>query len=122
MLKRILCIAALVITVAACSSDIGYDPSADSFAAVDKAAEVAGNENKLILIISGGTWCRWCHILNNYLKTNKTVYARLNERFVIVKIYRGDKNDNERFFVTLPASVGVPHFWVLSKDKLVLAS
>lgn len=112
----------LLLSLGGCSDDLGYEPSIDPYSKLDNAAVLARQENKLILIVSGGDWCRWCHILNNYLNTNKDIHNQLKKTFVVVKIYRGDKNYNEEFFSSLPKSIGVPHFWVMSNERKALGS
>jgi hypothetical protein len=94
--------------------DIGYDPSADAFAQLDSAVARAAAEDKLVLLISGGDWCIWCHYLAAFLEREPALDAALHEVFVVQKVYVGDKNMNEEFFGRLPKAAGAPHFWVVS--------
>lgn len=107
---------------AASSDDIGYDANADAFVQLDSAIAQAAAESKLVLLISGGDWCIWCHYLAAFLERETAIDAALHEVFVVAKVYVGDENKNTAFFSRLPEAVGAPHFWVLSATGEVLAS
>ena len=83
---------------------------------------MAANEDKLVLVMAGGDWCIWCHYLHAFIDENSDIDDALDDTFVTVKAYMGDKNDNAEFFATLPKAVGYPHFWVVDSDGTVLAS
>ncbi|HEY5806481.1 MAG TPA: thioredoxin family protein [Povalibacter sp.] len=128
MLRRIVLTAALIITAASAwasgndATRLGYDPGADPFEQYQQAIAQAHAENKLVLIVAGGDWCRWCHVLNRFVTTNTDVEAALRDTFVVVKVYVGDENFNEFFFAQLPEARGAPHFWIVSPERNVLAS
>src|SRR5690606_11009571 len=102
--------------------DLGYDPKADPFEQYHEAIERAEREHKLVLVIAGGDWCRWCHVLEGFVANDADVAQRLHETFVVMKAYVGFDNYNDLFFSQLPPAIGAPHFWVISPDKEVLAS
>ena len=102
--------------------DIGYDPRANAFEQLDSAVAAAKAEDKLVLLISGGDWCIWCHYLAAFLERETAIDAALHEVFVVQKIYVGDENKNKDFFARLPEAAGAPHFWVLSAGGELLAS
>jgi thiol:disulfide interchange protein len=103
-------------------TDIGYDPHADAFVELDSAVAQAKAEDKLVLLISGGDWCIWCHYLAAFLERETAIDAALHDVFVVQKVYVGDENMNKAFFARLPEAAGAPHFWVLSGSGEVLAS
>ena len=107
---------------AAETKDIGYDAKADAFALRDAAIAQAASEQKLVLLISGGDWCIWCHYLAAFLERETELDAALHDVFVVAKVYVGDENMNKEFFATLPKAAGAPHFWVLSAKGELLAS
>jgi thioredoxin-related protein len=122
----ILCLS-LPLLVTACavssnSTDIGYHPNTNPVADLAHAKDLASTNNKKILIIAGGDWCRWCHALNEFLDDNGDVHNALDKTFVIVKVYVGEDNMNEEFFSKLPSAKGYPHFWVLSNKGELIAS
>jgi hypothetical protein len=104
------------------AASLGYDPQADPFEQYHNAVAQAQAENKLVLIIAGGEWCRWCHALNRFVARNADVDAGLHDAFVVVKVYVGDENYNDFFFSQLPAARGAPHFWIIAPDRNVLSS
>lgn len=104
------------------AATLGYDPKADPFDQYHNAIVQAGAEHKLVLLVAGGDWCRWCHALNRFVTRNADVEAGLHETFVVVKVYVGDENYNEFFFSQLPEARGAPYFWVISPDRRVLSS
>jgi len=102
--------------------DIGYDPHANAFEQLDAAVANAGAEGKLLLLISGGDWCKWCHYLAAFLDRETALDADLHAVFVVQKVYVGDENMNKEFFATLPKAAGAPHFWVLTQKGELLVS
>lgn len=104
------------------TKDIGYDARANAFEQLDAAVAVAKAEDKLLLLISGGDWCIWCHYLAAFLERETALDAALHEVFVVQKVYVGGENLNKEFFARLPEAAGAPHFWVLSSAGEVLAS
>lgn len=125
MLKRIVLLVAVLAgpaALAAEKADIGYDPSANAFAQLEAATAQAAAAGKLVLVVSGGDWCIWCHYLAAFLDAEPAVDAALHDAFVVSKIYVGSDNKNTEFFAKLPQAAGAPHFWVLSAAGEVLAS
>jgi len=122
----ILAVAALALGGAVAAAppkkDIGYDSGANPFVQLDTAVAKATAEDKLLLLISGGDWCKWCHYLAEFLERETSLDAALHEVFVVQKIYVGDENMNKEFFARLPKAAGAPHFWVLSRTGELLAS
>lgn len=103
-------------------TDIGYDPRANAFKQLDAAVATAKAEDKLVLLISGGDWCVWCHYLAQFLERETALDASLHDVFVVQKVYVGNENKNTEFFAQLPEAAGAPHFWVLSQTGELLAS
>lgn len=126
MLRRVLFAAcamlACVSAPAFSAAKLGYDPEADPFQQYHDAVAQAQAENKLVLIIAGGDWCRWCHALNKFVTRNADVAASLHDTFVVVKVYVGDENYNDFFFSQLPAARGAPYFWIVAPDRRVLTA
>lgn len=45
----------------------GYDTTCNAFADLQMAMKGAKADGKRILVDVGGTWCSWCHILDDYI-------------------------------------------------------
>jgi hypothetical protein len=108
--------------LAAEPGDIGYDAKADPFVVLNEAVASAAEQQKLVLLVSGGDWCVWCHYLQAFLDREQAIDAALHEVFVVAKVYVGPENKNAAFFSRLPEAAGAPHFWVLAGTGQVLAS
>ena len=119
-----LLISSIAVLAVACSKppSMGYDPALDPMTQLGGAKLQAQQSHKLILIMAGGDWCRWCHALHDFIHDNPNIDTSLDATFVRVKVYVGEDNLNEAFFSTLPAAPGVPHFWVLAADGTMLES
>jgi thioredoxin-related protein len=112
----------LCFVAGASAADIGYDPRANPFDDLAAAVARADAEDKLVLLVSGGDWCIWCHYLYEFLESHDDIDAALHEVFVVAKVYVGDDNRNKEFFATLPEAAGAPHFWILSSKGDLLKS
>jgi hypothetical protein len=109
----------LLLLLAACSSgpkDLGYTPGADGDALLAAAQAEAARDGRKVLVVAGGDWCRWCHVLARFLDDNPDIDAELHRKFVVVKVYYGDDGTDEAFFARLPEAPGFPHFWVVSRS------
>jgi hypothetical protein len=115
-------LASFVALSTARAADIGYDPQADALQQLDSAVAAAAADGKLVLLVSGGDWCVWCHYLAAFLEREHAIDGALHQVFVVAKVYVGDENPNREFFARLPEAAGAPHFWVLSGKGEVLAS
>lgn len=99
-----------------------YDPSRDAVADLNAAEDKARVENKNVLIVVGGEWCSWCHILNDYLDRNAVVANKLVENYVVVKVHIGDNGEGSELINSLPPLKGVPHFYVVTPDGKLITS
>lgn len=99
-----------------------YDPARDPHKDLALATAKAKQENKFVLLIAGGDWCPWCLALQEYLNTEKELYADLTDVFEVMKVNYSKKNKNEAFFAKLPEYKGYPHFFVLDASGNVVLS
>ena len=122
LLAAAACLLGAGLAAAQPKKDIGYDPRANAFEQLDSAVAAARAEDKLVLLISGGDWCVWCHYLAAFLEREPALDAALHDVFVVQKVYVGDENLNKEFFARLPTAAGAPHVWVLSSGGELKAS
>ena len=115
---------AAAVALAACTelSDLGYDAAADPDIALEQASAQARQQHKRILMVAGGSWCKWCHALSDFIHDDAEVSTALEQNFVLLKVYVGEENTNETFFARWPPAKGYPHFWVLSDQGTLLTS
>ncbi len=103
-----------------------YDPGADVKADIVAAVKRAGAENRNILLVFGGNWCPWCHLLHGLFSSDPQVGKVLAERYVVVMVDVGEKPNQplNRDLVDLyrVKDFGYPALAVLDKaGKLVCA-
>lgn len=100
----------------------GYDetrnPNADGRAALKLAKE----SGRKVLIEVGGDWCRWCHVLDKFIKDHPEVEKRLYETFVVLKVNISDENDNAEFMSAFPPALGYPHMYITDNSGTILHS
>jgi len=99
-----------------------YDTLGDPVQDLKLTVLRAEKEGKRILLEVGGDWCRWCHILDNFIHDHKSVAAGLGDNFIIMKVNYSMENKNEAFLKDYPEIPGYPHLFVLEKDGKFLHS
>jgi thiol:disulfide interchange protein len=63
-----------------------YDLSLDPQRTLEAAQAKAQREDRKILVVLGGNWCRWCLALDDLMRTHDEIRAQLGEHFVVVKL------------------------------------
>jgi hypothetical protein len=106
----------LVASPAQVRTPAGYDPARDPARDLQEAVTRAPTEGKRILLVVGGEWCGWCHILERYLEADADVRAAWSGAFVVLKVNFSRENENREFLSRYPEIPGYPHFFVLDKD------
>lgn len=99
-----------------------YDPQRDAFADGRDAIQLAASTNRKVLIEVGGDWCKWCHILDQFLQDNPDVQQQLHQTFVMLKINVSDVNDNAEFLKAFPKPLGYPHMYITDNSGKILWS
>ncbi|MFT7459077.1 MAG: thioredoxin-related protein [Planctomycetota bacterium] len=103
-------------TVDSSNYSLTYDPKRDPFSDLVLATKRAEEHERLILLIVGGSWCSWCHVLDRFLEKNEAFADLFYETFEVVKIYYGPKNENEFFLSKFPKIKGYPHFFIMDSN------
>jgi thioredoxin-related protein len=114
--------ATLLFASLAGASSLGYDPGADPAAELRSAVAEARAGDKRILVLVGGEWCSWCHILDRFVKENVEVRDRWDRGFVTLKVHWDPDRPNEEFLGRYPGIDGYPHLFVLDSDGTFLHS
>ena len=113
---------ALLLAIPGQARNAGYDPARDPARDLEAAVKQAQQDNKRIVIVLGGEWCSWCHVLESYLRANADVQAAWSRTFVTVKVNFSRENENRSFLKQFPDAPAFPHFFVLAKDGKFLHS
>ena len=91
-----------------------YDPTANAKQVIADAISKAKKEDKNILVIWGGNWCGWCHILNDLFENNNEINTVLNEKYIRVPI---DSRINKRLIEEMKVQTeGVPYLTLLDAN------
>lgn len=100
----------------------GYDPARDPARDLEAAVKQAQRDNRRIVLVLGGEWCSWCHVLENYFRSHADVQSAWSSAFVTVKVNFSRENENRAFLKQFPDAPAFPHFFVLDKDGKFLHS
>lgn len=63
-----------------------YPEDGNGMARVERAMTEAERNHKRVLLVTGGNWCGWCHLLHEVLAENDTLRPLLHENYVVVMI------------------------------------
>jgi thioredoxin-related protein len=81
------------------------------------AFKKAQNENKVMMVMVEGKYCKWCKKMKYRTLRDKNVEKRLAP-YVMVKVMEEDENAVN----TLPKTDGIPTIFFMTADKKVLES
>ena len=113
----------LVTTVAAAAGTAaGYDPDADPTTDLEAAVKEAHASGRRIILVVGGEWCSWCHILDRFVKGDPAIHSLWDRHYVTLKIHWDPDQPNEAFLGQYPKIEGYPHIFVLDSDGRLLHS
>jgi thiol:disulfide interchange protein len=99
-----------------------FDPNADPFLDLQKAASRAKMIKKNILVEVGADWCVWCHRLESFIVSHLELYLLRSQNFVHVRIHSGEGDKLPDVFQKLPPFDGIPHYFVYAPDGSLLHS
>ena len=119
--RRLLLIAALLLSTVAGAAPRPYDESANASADLDRAVASAAAANKRVLVVFGANWCPDCVALDTALKAGRTAEL-VDKEFVVVKVDVGNFDKNLALAQQFgnPIKKGIPAAVLLSKDRQVL--
>jgi thioredoxin-related protein len=111
----------LLITLSAEAQDNSfnvYNPILNGTIQVNNAAKEAMTNEKHLLLIIGGNWCKWCRMFDKFSHENAKIDSALTANYVVVHINYSKENENEELLKTLeyPQRFGFPVFVVLNAD------
>ena len=80
----------------------------------NEALERAKREDKPILLSIGYSACHWCHVMERESFENATTAAKMNERFVNVKVDREERPDLDQIYQLVVQILGRSGGWPLT--------
>lgn len=95
-----------------------YHPEADAKQELKSAIAEAKANNKHVLVMVGGNWCRWCRMFDKFKNENAKVDSSINNGFVFLHINYSKENKNLDVLQSLsyPQRFGFPVFLVLDAN------
>jgi len=97
-----------------------YDPARNPAEDLDVALRIARAAGRRVLIIVGGEWCSWCHVMDRFFNANPDLKRYRDANYVWLKVNWSAENHNDAFLRRYPAIKGYPHLFVLdSGGRLV---
>ena len=99
-------------------STLIYHPDADAKKDLAQAITKAKAQNKHVLLMVGGNWCRWCRMFEKFKNENTKVDSAINSGFVFLHINYSKENKNLEVLQSLsyPQRFGFPVFLVLDAN------
>lgn len=94
-----------------------YHPDADAKADVNAAVKKAATENKHVILMIGGNWCRWCIMFDKFQHANAPVDSAIKANYIFQHINHSKENRNASLLAELeyPQRFGFPVFIVLNQ-------
>jgi|GEM_PF-1265415 len=103
---------------------ISFNKEANATADMREAIEKATKEQKNILLIAGGDWCRWCGTMSNFLEEHPRLQKELYTKFEVVRLYygKGINHSAKELIKKYGKPKGTPHFYILDNQAKLLNS
>ncbi len=80
----------------------------------EEALERARREDKPILVSIGYSACHWCHVMAHECFENASIAARMNDRFVNIKVDREERPDIDSIYMTALQAMSGQGGWPLN--------
>jgi thioredoxin-related protein len=107
---------------AVASLNAQFDPTRDAAKDLETAMVEAQRGGKRIILDVGGEWCKWCHILDEFVEGDGEIRSFRDGNFVWMKVNYSDENKNVAFLSKYPVIEGYPHLYVLEATGELLHS
>ena len=99
-----------------------YDPARNPAQDLEVALRIARAAGRRVIMIVGGEWCSWCHIMDRFFAANPDLKKYRDANYVWLKVNWSADNHNEAFLRRYPAIKGYPHLFVLDSGGRLLQS
>jgi hypothetical protein len=99
-----------------------YDPKVDAQLDIERAKLEAERTNRNVLLIAGGDWCGWCHMLEQTFQLSVPTRELRDRNFVVVHVNISEQNDNSCALRPYPKATGYPFVYVTNADGKLLAT
>ncbi len=95
-----------------------YHPELEAKKQIVDAVNVAKKENKHVLLMIGGNWCRWCRMFQKFIDADATIDSLIKTDYVMEHINYSKEYKNLPVLNSLdyPQRFGYPVFVVLDAN------
>ena len=99
-----------------------FDKEENAIANLAKAITKATKEQKNILLVAGGDWCRWCGTMSNFLEEHSKLQKEFYTKFEVVRLYygKGINPSAKALIKKYGKPKGTPYFYVLNSKGMLL--
>jgi hypothetical protein len=97
-----------------------YDPNADAEKQISDALGKAKRDNKHVLLMYGGNWCRFCHVLFDCFNKDGKVSKLFRDKYELVLVDIESNEDLPRRFGAKPE--GYPYLTILNGEGGVVVN
>jgi Thioredoxin-like/Surface antigen variable number repeat len=99
-----------------------YDPKVDAQLEIERAKLEAERTNRNVLLIAGGDWCGWCHMLDQTFQSSIPTRELRDRNFLVVHVNVSEENDNSCALRAYPKATGYPFLYVINPSGRLLAT
>jgi thiol:disulfide interchange protein len=99
-----------------------YDPARNAVDDINEAIAEARKTGKRIILDVGGDWCPWCRTLDSFFQEHSDLRKLRDRNFITVPVYYDSENKNKQALSLYSKVLGIPHFFVLDSDGILLHS
>jgi thioredoxin-related protein len=94
-----------------------YHPEADAKSEINAAVKKAAAEQKHVLLMIGGNWCKWCKMFDKFMHQDAAVDSAMNANYIFQHVNYSKENKNIAVMTELnfPQRFGFPVFVVLNE-------
>jgi thioredoxin-related protein len=95
-----------------------YFPNANAEKDIATAIKQAQLQNKHVLVVGGGNWCKWCIEFDKFRRTDKEIDSTIKANYILVKLNYSRENYNAKLYKKYgnPQRFGFPVFLILDKN------
>ncbi|ASP38553.1 thiol reductase thioredoxin [Bacterioplanes sanyensis] len=117
-MKYLICLAALIFSIAATAQSYRYNPDADVEALLANSTQLAQQQHKQILIVFGSEWCPDCRSFNKKL-AEEPLASTVQQRYIVMHVDIGHWDKNMEFTQRFgdPVGKGIPSIAIIDAQQ-----
>ena len=101
---------------------VSYDPKVDAQLEIERAKLEAERTHRNVLLIAGGEWCGWCHMLDQTFQSSIPTRQLRDRNFVVVHVNYSKENENTCALSAYPLATGYPFLYVINPSGKLLTT